>query len=376
MNRLIVNLLNFNSNKLAGAGYFFKRIVSEIDFNHDCWINFDEIIFLSNKKVNCIELFNIPNTSKVRVIKVPLVHNFVLRIIFEQFILPFYLINGVNTLYSPTPSIPLFSKFLNKKNILIPTIHDMIPFKIDNKYSFFRSLYVKFISIKSAQICDKVITVSEFSKKDISTIAQIELLKINVVYNFIPELDLTLNNFSEPYFVTICTIEPGKNLENMITGFHKFLNSSHKFSHYRYIIIGQLGWNYKSILTLIDELNVRDKVILTGYLENDHKNSILKNSTGMMYLSKYEGFGIPPLEAMYYGKVSIVSNTSSLPEVVGEAGIIQDPDNVDLLAENLVRLIVDEETFKKNISKQIAKFNPQTQIHKLTQLLTSNSVNI
>lgn len=375
MNRLIINLLNFNSDKLAGAGYFFKRIVSDIDFNDTNWINFDEIIFLSNNKVNCIELFNIRNSSKVKVIKVPLVHNFILRIIFEQFLLPFYLIKGVNTLYSPTPSIPLFSKFLNKKNILIPTIHDMIPFKIDNKYSFFRSIYVKIISIKSAQICNKVITVSEFSKKDISAIAKIELSKINVVYNFIPELDLTLDNFSEPYFVTICTIEPGKNLENMITGFYKFLKNNDNFSHYKYIIVGQLGWNYKSILTLIYELNLQDKVILTGYLDNAQKNSILKNSTGMMYLSKYEGFGIPPLEAMYYGKISIVSNTSSLPEVVGEAGIIQDPDNVDLLAENLVRLVVNVDCFKLNIPTQIEKFIPKIQIQIFTELLTSTSVN-
>jgi glycosyltransferase involved in cell wall biosynthesis len=369
---LVINLLNFNSNKLAGVGYFFKRIASNIDFNDSQWRVFDEIVILSNTKVDCVELFGFKKSEKIKVVKLPLVHNFLFRIVFEQLILPFWLFKGKTVFYSPTPSIPLFAKVINSKNILIATIHDMIPFKVKNKYSFFRSIYVKLLSIKSAQVCDKVVTVSEFSKKDIAEIAEIKLSKIVVVYNFIPELKHTVGNETKPYFVTVCTIEPGKNIENMIIGFNKFLKGNENFVNYRYVIIGQFGWNYDSVISLTKSLGLDTKVEFTGYLTDSEKNDLIRYSTGMVYLSKYEGFGIPPLEAMYFDKISIVSNTSSLPEVVGNAGIIQDPDDTDLLAKNLRLLVDDVSIYKSRIVSQLNKFNPESQISNFTDILLNS----
>lgn len=372
--KLYINLINFNSDKLAGVGYFFKRIISNIDFEEKKWNDFDEIILLSNKKVDCFELFSVKETSKTRVIKLPFVHNFIIRILFEQFVLPFYLMKGKNVFYSPTPSIPLWAKLLNKKNVLISTIHDMIPFRVDNKYSFLRSLYVKGLSKKSAQNSDKIITVSEFSKQDIVEIANIGSSKIEVVYNFIPELEYTTNNSSEPYFVTICTIEPGKNIENMIIGFNKFIKNNDALKFYKYKIVGQFGWNYNSIISLLQSLDIEDKVEFTGYLSDSEKNKLLEKCAGMIYLSKYEGFGIPPLEAMYFDKISIVSNTSSLPEVVGNAGIIQDPNDTNLLAINLKKLIDSSESFRVNINNQLNKFKPEEQILKFSDIIISSSL--
>ena len=370
--KLYINLINFNSYKLAGVGYFFKRIISNINFEDKDWNKYDEIILLSNKKIDCFELFSIENNKRIKVVNLPLVHNFIFRILFEQLVLPFYLIKNENVFYSPTPSIPILGKLLNKKNVLIPTIHDMIPFMVENKYSLLRSIYIKVLSKKAAQISDKIITVSEFSKCDIAKIANVEKSKIEVIYNFIPEINFTSNNKSDPYFVTICTIEPGKNIENMIIGFDKFLKRNNEYSHYKYIIIGQFGWNYNSIIKLIQNLKLEQKIKLTGYLDDIDKNTILKNCTGMIYLSKYEGFGIPPLEAMYYGKVSIVSDSSSLPEVVGNAGIIQNSDDTELLVNNLIRLINNADNFTDNISIQLEKFKPQLQILKFTNLITTN----
>ena len=92
----------------------------------------------------------------------------------------------------------------------------------------------------------------------------------------------------------------------------------------------------------------------------------------MVYLSKYEGFGIPPLEAMYFDKISIVSNTSSLPEVVGNAGIIQDPDDTDLLAKNLRLLVDDVSIYKSSIERQLNKFNPEIQISNFTDIILNS----
>lgn len=368
--KLYVNLINFNTDKLAGVGYFFKRIISNIDFEDEKWEAFDQIVLLSNNKVDCLKLFDVKNSNKIRVVKLPIVHNFLFRILFEQIILPFWLIKSRNVFYSPTPSLPFFAKIINKENILISTIHDMIPFRVKNKYSFLRNAYIKMLSIKSAQISDSVITVSEFSRQDIAEIANVELSKIDVVYNFIPELIFANNNISSPYFVTVCTIEPGKNIENMIIGFNKFIMINKELDFYKYKIVGQFGWNYSSIFALVKSLGIEDKVEFTGYLSDSEKNRFLEKCTGMIYLSKYEGFGIPPLEAMYFDKISIVSNVSSLPEVVGDAGIIQDPNDTELLASNLKRLIDDSDEFRSNIKSQIEKFNPKIQIEKFTEIVT------
>ena len=369
--KLYINLINFNSDKLAGVGYFFKRIISNIDFEDEKWKKFDEIILLSNRKVDCFDLFSVKRNKKIKVVNLPFVHNFIFRILFEQFLLPFYLIRNENVFYSPTPSIPILGKLCNKKNVFITTIHDMIPFVVENKYSYFRSIYVKMLSKKSAQISDKIVTVSEYSKKDIIKYASVTDSKIEVVYNFIPELSFKPSHDVQPYFVTICTIEPGKNIETMILGFYRFLKENEKYNNYKYIIVGQYGWNYSSILRLIKELKLENYINLTGYLNDEKKSLILQNCTGMIYLSKYEGFGIPPLEAMYYGKVSIVSNTSSLPEVVGKAGIIQDPDDAELLRENLERLVNKSNDFIVEIPNQLEKFNSQLQILKFSNIITA-----
>lgn len=369
--KLYINLINFNSDKLAGVGYFFKRIISNINFEDEKWEKFDKIILLSNSKVDCFDLFSVKRNKRIKVVSLPFVHNFIFRILFEQFLLPFYLIRNENVFYSPTPSIPILGKLFNKKNILIPTIHDMIPFVVENKYSYFRSIYVKMLSKKAAQISDKIITVSEYSKKDIMKYTSVANSKIEVVYNFIPELSFKPSDNAQPYFVTICTIEPGKNIETMILGFDKFLKENEQYNNYKYIIVGQFGWNYSSIMMLIKELKLENSIQLTGYLDDEQKNLILQNCTGMIYLSKYEGFGIPPLEAMYFGKVSIVSNNSSLPEVVGKAGIIQDFDNVGLLSSNLKELIENKEKYNLNIINQLDKFQSNIQIFKFIDVINS-----
>lgn len=372
MNSLYINLINFNNNRLAGAGYFFKRIISNIDFDDAKWNKIEKVIILSNKKVDPLTLFAFRHSSKLKVVRFPLLSNFLFRIFFEQLILPLYLIGSRGVFFSPTPAFPLLISMLNRRLFVIPTIHDMIPFKIAHKYSYLRSLYVKFLSHKSARLADKILTVSEFSKEDIREISDIKASKIEVIYNFIPELDFKKCHSTGTYFVTVCTIEPGKNIETMLKGFHLFINSESKYSNFKYKIVGQFGWQFDSIVLLVKKLNLVDSVEFTGYLSDDDKNNLIANCAGMIYLSKYEGFGIPPLEAMYYNKASIVSDRSSLPEVVGDAGIIQDADDFELLAVNLKKLLTSADQYTVNIPKQIRKFDPHAQVSKFEESIINS----
>lgn len=363
MKYLYINLINFNSANIAGAGYFFKRIVNFIDFDTENWEQVDRIVILGNTKIDPVALFGFNHSKRIHLHRIPFASSFFVRIFIEQFILPFMLIGKKGVFYSPTPAIPLLAGLFNRRLKLVATIHDMIPFHVQNKYTRLRSIYVKGISVLAAKFSSKIITVSEYSKKDISAIAKVTSRKIQIVYNFIPHIAFDRSGTYEPYFVTVCTVEPGKNIENMLRGFRLFLDDNEELKHFQYHIIGQLGWDYKAIFTLVEDLKLSAHVHFLGYLHEDEKNRYIQHCTGMIYLSKFEGFGIPPLEAMYANKVSIVSNTSSLPEVVGDAGIVQDPDDYQLLAKNLKVLVHSSAMYADKIEHQLSKFDPQVQFN-------------
>lgn len=363
MKYLFINLINFNSPKIAGAGYFFKRIVNFIDFDTENWEKVDRIVIFGNTKIDPVALFGFNHSKKIHLYRIPFASSFIIRILIEQFVLPFMLIGKKGVFYSPTPAIPLLTGVLNRRLKLVATIHDMIPFHVKNKYTKLRSIYVKGISVLAARFSSKIVTVSEYSKKDISAIAKVPSCKIQIVYNFIPNVAFDRSGIYEPFFVTVCTVEPGKNIENMLRGFRLFLDDNEELKHFQYHIIGQLGWDYKAIFTLAEDLKLSENVHFLGYLHEDEKNRYIQQCTGMIYLSKFEGFGIPPLEAMYANKVSIVSNTSSLPEVVGDAGIVQDPDDYQLLAKNLKVLVHSSDLYADKIDLQLSKFDPQEQFN-------------
>lgn len=367
--KLYINLLNFCDEKLAGVGYYFKRIISSLDFDDPDWELFEEIILLTSDKVDAFSLFDIKQSKKITIKRVKLMNNVFFRILYEQIYLPLNLLFCKGVFFSPTPAIPLLLNKVNKKMRVIPTIHDMIPFKVSNKYTFFRSIYVKSISLLAAKLGSNIITVSDFSRRDIAHISKVNPNKISVVYNFVTEFNHETKFSDNSYFLTLSTIEPGKNIENMLRGFADFLIKYPMYSQMRYKFAGKLGWNYDRILQLVGELNLNDKVDFLGYVNDDEKAQLLSECTAIVYLSLYEGFGIPPLEGMYFNKVSIVSDNSSLPEVVGEAGIIQNVMDYRLLSENMNKVIQEKDSYTKYIPAQIKKFNSLQEIQKFKSVL-------
>lgn len=367
--KLYINLLNFCDHKLAGAGYYFKRIINSLDFDSPEWEIFDEIVLLTSDKVDALQLFDVKHSRKITVKRVHFVNNVLLRIIYEQIYLPLNLFFSKGVFFSPTPAIPLILRRINNNMVVIPTIHDMIPFKVSKKYTFLRSIYVKGISLLAAKLSSIIITVSEFSKRDIADISKVNPDKISVIYNFVTEFNYETNFFDGGYFLTLSTVEPGKNIENMLRGFAEFLKKYPLYNRIRYKFAGKLGWNYHSILQLVKDLNLNGKVDFLGYVNDTEKAELLSKCTAIVYLSLYEGFGIPPLEGMYFNKVSIVSDNSSLPEVVGTAGIIQDVMDYKLLADNMNKVIRDNESYTKNIPSQIQKFNSLLEIEKFKSIL-------
>jgi glycosyltransferase involved in cell wall biosynthesis len=136
-----------------------------------------------------------------------------------------------------------------------------------------------------------------------------------------------------PYLLSLCTLEPRKNIPHLLRCFAR-LAQEPSADGVTLVLAGGKGWMYDGVLELVEQLDaLRGRVILTGYVRDEDLAALYTGATAFVYPSLYEGFGLPPLEAMQCGTPVITSNNSSLPEVVGDAGIMVDANDEDDLCQ-------------------------------------------
>jgi glycosyltransferase involved in cell wall biosynthesis len=140
-----------------------------------------------------------------------------------------------------------------------------------------------------------------------------------------------------PYLLSLCTLEPRKNLPHLIRCFRDLV-SQENTDGLRVVLVGSLGWNYEGIFVELEKTGpaMRDRIVVTGRVHNDDLTAIYSGAVAFVYPSLYEGFGLPPLEAMKCGVPVITSNTTSLPEVVGDAGLMVDPRDGSALCQAML----------------------------------------
>jgi glycosyltransferase involved in cell wall biosynthesis len=136
------------------------------------------------------------------------------------------------------------------------------------------------------------------------------------------------------YVLSLCTLEPRKNLEQAIRCFARVVQQEH-IKNLRMVLVGPKGWDYDRIFAASSE-TVSDYVIFTDFVADEDLSPLYSGALAFIYLSLYEGFGLPPLEAMQCGTPVITSNTSSLPEVVGDAGKMFDPMDTEGICQALL----------------------------------------
>ncbi len=162
------------------------------------------------------------------------------------------------------------------------------------------------------------------------------------------------------YILSVCTLEPRKNLAHLIRCFAQLIQQE-QLSDLKLVLVGNLGWKYESIFAeMTSAKDLRDRIIITGYVADEDLAAIYSGSLFFVYPSFYEGFGLPPLEAMQCGVPVITSNTSSLPEVVGTAGLMVDPRDGDALCAAILKLESDKElraTLAQKSLKQAQQFS-------------------
>lgn len=206
----------------------------------------------------------------------------------------------------------------------------------------------------SCDRADKIVTVSEFSKQEIRNYLNIPEDKIIVMPNGIDENLYHVNytkeqclkvlkkyKIEQPYLLYLGTLEPRKNIERLIRAYGMI--KDRKTDIPKLVIAGKKGWMFEAIFQTVHDLKLENEIIFTDYVEEKEVPLLMKAAELFIFPSLYEGFGLPPLEAMACGTAVISSNTSSLPEVIGDAGILIDPFKEEEIAQAIEELLTNEQ---------------------------------
>ncbi|MBL1210034.1 glycosyltransferase family 1 protein [Geminocystis sp. GBBB08] len=243
----------------------------------------------------------------------------------------------------------------------VMTIHDLTFLK----FPFYSTKIVKNYTQrikKCLQWTDLIITFSENTKLDIIDYFGIKNEKIAISseasrYNInylkeknIPEIKKKINyDFQQPFILFVSTIEPRKNIVNLVKAFN-ILKEKYAVNHHL-ILIGQKGWEYEKIFSQIDNSKFRNQIHHLGYLSDEAVAVCYSLADVFVYPSIYEGFGLPILEAMTLGAPVITSNTSSLPEVAQEAAMYINPHDYYSIATTIYEVISQPDLQKDLIAK-------------------------
>lgn len=240
------------------------------------------------------------------------------------------------------------------------TVHDMVykafPETVRGRTKIMLNTGLK----QSMKRADIIVTDSEFSKTEIIKYFPQHENKIKVVPCGVdlqkfkpcenPERILKVKKSLEiegDYFLYLGTIEPRKNLERLINAYHIF-NQNVK-NPPKLVLAGGKGWLYDSIFQRVTDLKLTEQVIFTKYVPSEDMNPLMCGALAFVFPSIYEGFGMPPLEAMACGVPVLSSDSASLPEVTGDCAVICDAYSEESIADGLQRLYSDE-NLRKNLS--------------------------
>lgn len=197
----------------------------------------------------------------------------------------------------------------------------------------------------SVERSDRILTVSEFSKRELRELLNIPEERVAVI-PCAPSIGEERAPFSDcaakfglkgPYLLYVGTIEPRKNLIRLLKAF-ALLKREQGIPH-QLVLAGGKGWANEEIYQTAERV---EDVIFTGYLSNGEKYTLYQNAAAFVFPSLYEGFGIPPLEAMTFGCPVVCANAASLPEVVGDAAELVEPGDETSIAEGIWKVISDQ----------------------------------
>jgi glycosyltransferase involved in cell wall biosynthesis len=273
-------------------------------------------------------------------------------------------LEDVDIFHSPYDEIPAFVKARNKTQNFL-TVYDLIPilypqFILGDRVAFLQKRNLASLSQKDCIIC-----ISQSTKNDLCNYLKIDASRVFVTHlaaeptvfypcNDFTKIAATRRKYKIPegrYILSLSTLEPRKNLDSAIRCFGKLIQEQ-KIRDLYLVLVGAPGWKYDKIMEEVSKQDLlKERIIFTGYVPESDLAALYSGALAFVYPSFYEGFGLPPLEAMQCGIPVITSNNSSLPEVVGEAGILLEPKDLDGLCDSMLK-IYNQPSLQENMSSK------------------------
>jgi glycosyltransferase involved in cell wall biosynthesis len=348
--KIVVNTRLLISDKLSGIGWFAYHSLKRMIAAHPE----HQFIFLFDRKYE--EKFIFGSNVIPEVIFPPTRHPILSYIWFEHTIINKVKRHNPDIFYSPDGYLSL-----NLKDIpSLPVIHDLnymhnpkyIPFVVYKYWSYYVPRY--------ARIASRILTVSEFSKNDISQKLNVPLNKIDIAYNGANEIYSPIsdeekakvkNEFAQgcDYLIYVGVLVPRKNVSGMIRGFNKFKKNTG--SKTKLVIVGEKIFASNDIEKAYNEGTYKNEIIFTGRLSPEKLKFVMGAALALVLVSHFEGFGIPIVEAMYADVPVITSSVTSMPEIAGDAAILANPDSTDSISDAMVAVEKDSTLRKTLIEK-------------------------
>lgn len=248
------------------------------------------------------------------------------KLIFNQVILPYFLrkIKADKYLFLAFPSPILF-----RREGIINTIHDLTCFDYPRTMKYHSRIYFKHSINNAIKVSEKIITVSQFSKKRIEQKYGYD--KIYIVYNGISDVFIDYDskkntsdifkkyNLPKDYIMCLCTLEPRKNIKLLIEAYRELIKEN--IIKDKLVLVGRRGWKINNLLSEVEEEYAKD-IFVTGFVDDNDLPAIYSKAKFFVFPSLYEGFGIPIIEAMYMKVPVLASDTSAIPEVISSKKLL------------------------------------------------------
>ncbi len=355
---IAVNTRLLIKDKLEGIGLFTYELLKRITINHPE----HTFVFIFDRKYDQEFIFS---DNIIPIILPPQARHPVLWYIYFEYSIPHILKKYNADVFLSTDGWVCLRTKIKTLNV----IHDLHYERHPEFLPYLVRKYLQYFFPKFIQKSNRLCTVSEFSKREIISTYKLSADMVDVVYNatrtdFIPtsvtnqrEIKIKYTG-GKDYFLFIGPIHPRKNPENLIKAFIKFKKSTN--SDLMLVMIGNTMWKNKDISKATRTNNYSSDIIYTGRVSSNELHLILGAAFCLTYVSFYEGFGIPILEAMSCRVPVIASQTSSMPEVGGNAVFYIDPFSVDSISEAMIKIYESPEIRKnlvENGNAQVEKFS-------------------
>lgn len=273
----------------------------------------------------------------------------------------------MDVLFVPSHTIPLIHK-PGLKTVI--TVHDLGAEYLPKTHQLKQRLYLNLMTHHQLKSATHIIAVSKATKEDLIKRVKIAPEKISVIYegfdqkifrpikndivrDTLKDLDLVPGE----YFLFVGTIQPRKNLARLIKAYAQALANNNQLP--LLALAGGKGWLSDEIYALPKKLGIENRVKFLGYVPDEKLPALYTGAKALLFPSLFEGFGLPIIEAMACGCPVLTSNTSSMPEVAGDAAILVDPYSIDAITkgiEKITRLSEQKDLVKKGL-QQAGKFS-------------------